>query len=82
MALAVLSFWNIAYLKVLGLGYAVKSIADLLLLTPYLKQHKKLSLLYVFIPLQLVYPIYVVIALGMAMLTNSRWKRKDMLNGE
>jgi cellulose synthase/poly-beta-1,6-N-acetylglucosamine synthase-like glycosyltransferase len=82
VALAVLSFWNIAYLKVLGLGYVVKSIADLLLLIPYLSQHKKLSLLYVFIPLQLVYPIYIVIAFAMAMLTNTRWKRKEMLNLE
>jgi hypothetical protein len=82
VALAVLSFWNIAYLKVLGLGYVVKSIADLLLLIPYLSQHKKLSLLYVFIPLQLVYPIYIVVAFSMATLTDSRWKRKNMLNVE
>jgi glycosyltransferase involved in cell wall biosynthesis len=74
--LAILSIWNIAYLKVLGLGYVVKSIADLLLLIPYLKHHKKLSLLYVFIPLQLIYPIYIVVAFAMAMIVNSRWKRR------
>lgn len=77
VALAVLSFWNIAYLKILGIGYMVKSMADLLLLIPFLSHHKKLSLLYVFIPLQLVYPIYIVVAFGMAMLTNIRWKRKE-----
>ncbi len=70
-----LSFWNIIYLKILALAYTVKSIADLMLLFPYLMQHKKLSLLYVFIPLQLVYPIYIVVAFGMAMLTKNRWKR-------
>lgn len=74
--LAILSFWNIEYLKMLGFGYVVKFLADLLLLTPYLKQHKKLSLLFVFIPLQLVYPIYIVVAFGMAMIVNSRWKRR------
>jgi len=82
VALAVLSFWNIASLKMLGLGYVVKSIADLLLLTPFLSHYKKLSLLIVFIPLQLVYPIYIVIAFAMAMLTNIKWKRKEMLNLE
>jgi cellulose synthase/poly-beta-1,6-N-acetylglucosamine synthase-like glycosyltransferase len=73
--LAALSFWNTAYFKALGLGYAIKTLADLLLLFPYLKQHKKLSLLKVFIPLQLAYPVYIVVAFGMAMLRNNRWKR-------
>ena len=76
VVLALLSLWNIAYLKMLGLGYAVKSVADMLLLFPYLWQYKKLPLLYVFIPLQLVYPIYIVVAFSMALLSENRWKRE------
>lgn len=82
VVLAVLSFWDIEYLKMLGLGYIVKFIVDYRLLQPYLKLHNKLSLLYVFIPLQLVYPIYIVVAFAMAMLTNNRWKQKEILNVE
>lgn len=77
VVLMVHSFWSIAHLKMLGLGYAVKSLADMLLLFPFLLKYKKLSLLYVFIPLQLVYPIYIVVAFGMAMLTKIKWKRRE-----
>ena len=76
VVLAVLSFWKLAYLKMLGLGYIVKFIVDYRLLHSYLKLHRKLSLLYVFVPMQLVYPVYIVVAFGMAMLTKSRWKRE------
>ena len=71
-----LSFWNIIYLKMLAIGFVVKSVADILLLFPYLRRYQKLSLLNVFVLLQLVYPIYIVVAFGMASFTNNRWKER------
>lgn len=69
-----LSFWDVIYLKLLVLGFVVKSVADILLLFSYLKRYHKLSLLNVFVLLQLGYPIYIVVAFGMAIFTNSTWK--------
>lgn len=72
--LAVLSFWNFTFLEMLAIGFLVKSVADLFLFYPYLKRCQKVSLLNVFLPLQLVYPFYTVTTFALAMFTKVQWK--------
>ena len=72
--LMVFSFFDIFYLKMLLLAFIVKILADFLLLFPYLRRYNKISLINVFLPLQLVYPIYIVIAFGLSILNKPKWK--------
>lgn len=76
VCLILLSFVSITYFKMLVIGFVVKSAADILLLYPYLKQQQRVSLLNVFLPLQLVYPVYIVVAFGLAMFAKDRWKER------
>ncbi|MDD2548973.1 MAG: glycosyltransferase [Bacteroidales bacterium] len=77
VCLMFLSLWNPIYLKMLAVGFVVKSVADILMLFPYLKRYHKLSLLNVFVLLQLIYPIYIVVAFGMAIFTSNTWKGRS-----
>lgn len=74
VSLVVLSFLKLVFLGMLAMVFLVKSIADLLLLYPYLKRYQKVSLLNVFLPLQLVYPFYIIVASALALFTKVQWK--------
>lgn len=74
VSLVVLSFWNFVFLGMLAMVFLIKSIADLLLFYPYLKRYQKVSLLNVFLPLQLVYPFYIIVAAALSLFTKVQWK--------
>lgn len=58
----------------LVIGYGVKIFADFPLLLLYLKKYGEASLMMVFLPLQLVYPIYVVLAFIISTIGAFQWK--------
>jgi cellulose synthase/poly-beta-1,6-N-acetylglucosamine synthase-like glycosyltransferase len=60
--------------KLLAIGFGVKLLFDFPLLLIYLTQFKQTSLLKVFLPLQLLYPFYVVITAAVSMLGKVKWK--------
>ncbi|HCY01298.1 MAG TPA: hypothetical protein DG754_14265 [Bacteroidales bacterium] len=74
VSLVALSFWKLVFLEMFVIVFLVKSVADLLLFYPYLKQCQKVSLLNVFLPLQLVYPFYIIVAAVLALFTKVQWK--------
>lgn len=77
LVLMILSLFNVKFFMPLIIGLGGKSIADLLLLYPFLKRTQRLSSLIVFVPLQLVYPIYIVVAFSMGMFTKVSWKGRE-----
>ncbi len=58
----------------LAIGFAVKTIIDLPLLWIYLKVYRAVNLLKVFIPLQLVYPFYILFAATISVFGKTKWK--------
>ena len=74
VVLGVLSFWDYHLLKLLLAALLLKCLADIFLLYPFLKRQGNVSLLNVFLPLQLVYPFYISIAFAMAMFCQNSWK--------
>ena len=74
VVLGVLSFWDYHLLKLLLAALLLKCLADIFLLYPFLKRQGNVSLLNVFLPLQLVYPFYISIAFAMAMFCPNSWK--------
>jgi cellulose synthase/poly-beta-1,6-N-acetylglucosamine synthase-like glycosyltransferase len=57
------------------IGFVVKLIVDLPLLWLFLRQYREVSLLWVFLPLQLVYPFYITIAFALSVAMPVRWKK-------
>ena len=60
----------------LAIGYGVKILADFPLLWLFLKKYGKTSLLMVFLPLQLVYPLYVLVASFISIFGTLSWKER------
>ena len=56
-----------------GLLFLWKSITDLTLLSRYARQRNRLGLLICFIPVQLIYPFYVVISTISGLFLSPRW---------
>jgi poly-beta-1,6-N-acetyl-D-glucosamine synthase len=86
---SVVLFFNLSLILLLGLscwlpyarvlliiGFGLKSIADLSLLYLYLKKFGNLSILKVFLPLQLVYPFYIVVAFFLSIFGKTKWKER------
>lgn len=59
----------------LATAFAVKALVDFPLLRIYLKRYGKTSLLWVFIPLQLLYPFYIGLAFTLSVMAPVKWKR-------
>lgn len=74
LALLVSAFFAPTLWPLLAIGFAVKVIVDLPLLWIYLKQYHLVSLLKVFVPLQLVYPIYVLATICFSIIGKFEWK--------
>jgi hypothetical protein len=74
LALLVSAFFLPVLWPLLAIGFAAKVIVDLPLLWIYLKQYHAVSLLKVFVPLQLVYPIYVLAAICVSIVGKIEWK--------
>jgi poly-beta-1,6-N-acetyl-D-glucosamine synthase len=68
------SFINPFFWKIFAFGFGVKLLFDLPLLLIYLKKFNRTMLLKVFLPLQLLYPLYVVTASAFSVFGKVRWK--------
>jgi glycosyltransferase involved in cell wall biosynthesis len=66
-------FWP-NLLPLLFIGYALKVCIDFPLLKSFLKRYEASKLLSVYLPLQLIYPFYIVIAFTVSQLGAIKWK--------
>jgi cellulose synthase/poly-beta-1,6-N-acetylglucosamine synthase-like glycosyltransferase len=58
--------------------FAIKSLADLLILIPGIRFFHQKSLLWLFLPLQIIYPFYIVATTCMGWLANFSWKGRKL----
>lgn len=58
--------------------FAVKSLADLLILIPGTRFFHQQTLLWLFLPLQIIYPFYIVATTFMGWITNFLWKGRKL----
>lgn len=70
----VLSFVRMEFALFFLCSILAKSVVDILLLYPYLRSIRQRHSLVVFVPLQLVYPIYIIVAFTLALFTKVPWK--------
>lgn len=68
------SAFNKLYLKIFILLFIIKSIADLLLLIPTCRFFKQQKILWLFLPLQIIYPFYILISAVGGWFGNFGWK--------
>ena len=68
------SFWDYSFFKILTLFFVLKSIIDLVLLIPVSKFFHQQGNLWLFIPLQIIYPFYIVITVIFGLIGNFTWK--------
>ena len=68
------SFWDYSFFKISILLFTLKSIADLVLLIPVSKFFCQQGNLWLFIPLQIIYPFYIVFTVIFGLLGNFTWK--------
>lgn len=71
---AVLSFADKVCVLLFLYGILAKSVVDIMLLYPYLKRTQQRHSLVVFVPLQLIYPAYIVAAFTLALFAKVPWK--------
>ncbi len=76
--LLIVSIFDIKYLFYFFILLAIKSFADYPLINRYLKFTGQHALLKVFIPLQLMYPIYVVYSFFTGILIKTSWKGRSI----
>ena len=74
IAALTLSAFNKLYLKIFILLFIIKSIADLLLLIPTCRFFKQQKILWLFLPLQIIYPFYILISAVGGWFGNFGWK--------
>ncbi len=70
----VYTIWDFAFLNTFILLFIIKSIFDLLILIPVTKFFHPLKLLWLFFPLQLIYPFYIVFTVIFGLIGNFSWK--------
>lgn len=70
------SFWDNYFFKIFALLFVTKSIFDLMLLIPVSSFFKQQKLLWLFLPLQLIYPFYIVMTVIFGLIGNFSWKNR------
>jgi cellulose synthase/poly-beta-1,6-N-acetylglucosamine synthase-like glycosyltransferase len=78
LALAVLSFWNIYYLKLLLISIAAKTITELTFMFPVAAFYKEKKLLWWFPLMQPFHVVYMVIAGWLGKFGSYRWKGRKV----
>ena len=68
------SFWDYTFFKIFTLFFVLKSFVDLVLLIPVSKFFHQQGNLWLFIPLQIIYPFYIVITVIFGLIGNFTWK--------
>lgn len=74
VGLIVSTFFSNEFSIWLGVAYLIKIIVDFPLLYSFLRRFNKTSLLKTYIPLQLFYPFYIIIAFAISLFTPVIWK--------
>ncbi len=69
---------TLEYLWLTGLILLIKSIPDFLLIFLAAKFFRKLQLLWLFIPLQLIYPVYVILVGIFGQFSTTKWKGRKL----
>ena len=70
----VYTIWDFSFLNTFILLFIIKSIFDLLILIPVTKFFYPLKLLWLFFPLQIIYPFYIVFTVIFGLIGNFNWK--------
>lgn len=78
VSMLISSFFNLTFLFYSLVLYLVKSFIDFILVSRYLKFTQQAELLKVFLPLQLVYPFYIVYTFFSGVLTKRSWKGRPI----
>ncbi len=68
------TIWDFSFLNTFILLFIIKSIFDLLILIPVTKFFHTLKLLWLFFPLQIIYPFYIVFTVIFGLIGNFNWK--------
>lgn len=74
VVLLLASVFNVIWLYLFLILIILKSITDYSLIASYLKFTQQEKLLRIFLPLQLIYPFYIIYSFFMGLLIKSRWK--------
>ncbi len=73
----VISFFNSFFFTGFLILFAVKSIIDLTILFPVARFLNQQKLLWYFIPLQFIYPLYITLAVILGLIGNFKWKDRS-----
>jgi len=73
----VYAIWDFNFLNTFILLFIIKSIFDLLILIPVTKLFHTLKLFWLFFPLQIIYPFYIVFTVIFGLIGNFNWKDRN-----
>ena len=68
------SFWDNYFFRIFALLFVTKSIFDLTILIPISRFFNQQKLLWLFLPLQVIYPFYIVFTVIFGLIGNFSWK--------
>ncbi len=71
-----LSFWEKSFLLVSLIIFLTKSLVDLMILIPVSSFFSKQNLLWLFFPLQAIYPFYILVTVTLGLIGNFNWKNR------
>ncbi len=72
----VYSIWNISIIKIFLSLFIIKSIIDLTILIPVTHFFRQKMLLWLFLPLQFIYPFYIILTSILGVTVKFRWKNR------
>ncbi|PLX17790.1 MAG: hypothetical protein C0597_06865 [Marinilabiliales bacterium] len=72
----ILSFWNSIYFGWFLRLFLLKSLVDLFLLIPVLRFFSLNKLLWLFLPLQIIYPFYILLTFALGLRGKFLWKNR------
>jgi len=71
------SIWDYSFLTLFLALFLIKSVADLSILMPTSIFFKRQKLLWLFFPLQVIYPFYIILTVLLGLTGNFHWKNRS-----
>jgi cellulose synthase/poly-beta-1,6-N-acetylglucosamine synthase-like glycosyltransferase len=71
------SVWNLYFFNTFLILFVLKSIFDLSILIPVSKFFDQQKLLWLFLPLQIIYPFYIILTVFFGLAGNFNWKGRN-----
>ncbi|NOQ26861.1 MAG: glycosyltransferase [Bacteroidales bacterium] len=71
------SIWNFTFFRTFLILFILKSIFDLSILIPVSKFFHQQKLLWLFLPLQIIYPVYIILTVIFGLIGNFNWKGRN-----